>query len=197
MLHLLVDTSIFVSLPNGCLCQMTGEPFIIPPGDVQNAITKSTEKYLKRTLSIENNEELPSKRRKLESGKTRRDTYKIKTWAEIRVLRSFALTSRQHSQAFSHLDSPGENALCASQLHSEIKYISHRLTVTAWVYLDQTSVESDYWLEVWTRCSQYRQPRWFYVSWTLGKAPCLGCQRLFSESQAHLTIYFPSTAWPE
>jgi len=79
MLHLLVDTSIFVSLPNGCLCQMTGEPFIIPPGDFQNAITKSTEKYLKRTLSIENNEELPSKRRKLESGKTRRDTYKIKT----------------------------------------------------------------------------------------------------------------------
>ncbi|KAI0663882.1 hypothetical protein C8Q70DRAFT_885740, partial [Cubamyces menziesii] len=24
MLHLLVDTSLFVSLPNDCLCQMTG-----------------------------------------------------------------------------------------------------------------------------------------------------------------------------
>lgn len=32
MLHLLVDTSIFVSLPNQCLCQMTGEPLVhIPP----------------------------------------------------------------------------------------------------------------------------------------------------------------------
>ncbi|GLB40371.1 putative telomerase reverse transcriptase [Lyophyllum shimeji] len=28
MLHLLCETSIFVSLPNGCLCQMTGEPII-------------------------------------------------------------------------------------------------------------------------------------------------------------------------
>src|SRR4051794_6161907 len=28
MLHLLMDTSIFVSLPNGCLCQITGEPLI-------------------------------------------------------------------------------------------------------------------------------------------------------------------------
>lgn len=32
MLHLLLDTSIFVSLPNQCLCQMTGEPLVyIPP----------------------------------------------------------------------------------------------------------------------------------------------------------------------
>ncbi|KAF5382158.1 hypothetical protein D9615_004408 [Tricholomella constricta] len=28
MLHLLSETSIFVSLPNGCLCQMTGDPII-------------------------------------------------------------------------------------------------------------------------------------------------------------------------
>ncbi|KAF8071885.1 hypothetical protein FPV67DRAFT_904108 [Lyophyllum atratum] len=28
MLHLLSETSIFLSLPNGCLCQMTGEPII-------------------------------------------------------------------------------------------------------------------------------------------------------------------------
>ncbi|KAF9446604.1 hypothetical protein P691DRAFT_611900, partial [Macrolepiota fuliginosa MF-IS2] len=27
VLHILVDASVFVSLPNGCLCQMTGEPF--------------------------------------------------------------------------------------------------------------------------------------------------------------------------
>lgn len=33
MLHLLTETSIFVSLPNGCLCQLTGEPLIntMPP----------------------------------------------------------------------------------------------------------------------------------------------------------------------
>ena len=80
MLHLLVDTSIFVSLPNGCWCQMTGEPFIVPPGDFQNAIAKSTKKFLKRTFSsYENNKELPSKRRKLEFVKTRQDVYKIKT----------------------------------------------------------------------------------------------------------------------
>jgi len=28
MLHLLMDTSIFIPLPNGCLCQLTGEPII-------------------------------------------------------------------------------------------------------------------------------------------------------------------------
>jgi hypothetical protein len=28
MIHLLTETSIFVSLPNGCLCQITGEPVI-------------------------------------------------------------------------------------------------------------------------------------------------------------------------
>ncbi|KIK10192.1 hypothetical protein K443DRAFT_61217, partial [Laccaria amethystina LaAM-08-1] len=26
MLHLLTDTSLFLSLPNGCFCQVTGEP---------------------------------------------------------------------------------------------------------------------------------------------------------------------------
>ncbi|KAF8554612.1 hypothetical protein OG21DRAFT_1412179, partial [Imleria badia] len=35
MLHLLLKTSLFVSLPNECLCQLTGEPLIfvsLPPG---------------------------------------------------------------------------------------------------------------------------------------------------------------------
>lgn len=31
MLHLLTETSLFVSLPNDCLCQMTGEPLIYKP----------------------------------------------------------------------------------------------------------------------------------------------------------------------
>ncbi|KAN0092973.1 hypothetical protein V8E55_003757 [Tylopilus felleus] len=35
MLHLLLKTSVFISLPNECLCQLTGEPLIfvsLPPG---------------------------------------------------------------------------------------------------------------------------------------------------------------------
>ncbi|PCH42204.1 hypothetical protein WOLCODRAFT_34310, partial [Wolfiporia cocos MD-104 SS10] len=28
MFHLLTETSIFVALPNDCLCQMTGEPIV-------------------------------------------------------------------------------------------------------------------------------------------------------------------------
>ena len=28
MLHLLTETSLFISLPNGCFCQMTGEPLV-------------------------------------------------------------------------------------------------------------------------------------------------------------------------
>ncbi|KAJ7030376.1 hypothetical protein C8F04DRAFT_889260, partial [Mycena alexandri] len=28
MLHLLVDTSLFIALPNDCLCQLVGEPII-------------------------------------------------------------------------------------------------------------------------------------------------------------------------
>ncbi|KAJ7761909.1 hypothetical protein DFH07DRAFT_683186, partial [Mycena maculata] len=28
MLHLLTDTSIFIALPNDCLCQLVGEPIL-------------------------------------------------------------------------------------------------------------------------------------------------------------------------
>ncbi|KAL1738673.1 hypothetical protein HDZ31DRAFT_8702, partial [Schizophyllum fasciatum] len=28
MIHLLTDTSVFVPLPNGCLCQMSGVPLV-------------------------------------------------------------------------------------------------------------------------------------------------------------------------
>ncbi|PBL03541.1 hypothetical protein ARMGADRAFT_901085, partial [Armillaria gallica] len=32
MMHLLTETAIFLSLPNSCFCQMTGEPLInLPP----------------------------------------------------------------------------------------------------------------------------------------------------------------------
>lgn len=85
MLHLLIDTSIFVSLPNGCLCQMTGEPLNVPRGGIHAVIEENTKKFLKRaSSSLENIESgPPSKRRKLGLGKPTRATapiLKIKTW---------------------------------------------------------------------------------------------------------------------
>ncbi|KAF5359331.1 hypothetical protein D9756_003256 [Leucocoprinus leucothites] len=97
MLHLLMETSIFVSLPNGCLCQMTGEPFIVPPGDLQSAIAENTKKFLKRTASSESHEEPPSKRRKLETRKfqrSRQDACKIKTPSLISIIRARMLYAR-------------------------------------------------------------------------------------------------------
>jgi hypothetical protein len=36
MLHLLTETSVFLSLPNGCLCQLTGVPIVLITPNVQN-----------------------------------------------------------------------------------------------------------------------------------------------------------------
>lgn len=85
MHHLLVDTSIFVSLPNGCLCQMTGEPLNVPRGGVHAVIEENTKKFLKRTASSLENAESgsPPKRPKLGPSKSSRATgpvLKIKTW---------------------------------------------------------------------------------------------------------------------
>lgn len=70
VLHLLVNTSVFVSLPNGCLCQMTGESFVVPPKALDIAVAEATKKLLKRRrliCSSENSEDVPaSKRQKRE-----------------------------------------------------------------------------------------------------------------------------------
>ncbi|KAF7773358.1 hypothetical protein Agabi119p4_5525 [Agaricus bisporus var. burnettii] len=92
MLHLLIDTSIFVSLPNGCLCQMTGEPLNVPRGGIHSVIEENTKKFLKRaSSSLENIESgPPSKRRKLGLGKPTRATapiLKIKTPSVIPIVR--------------------------------------------------------------------------------------------------------------
>lgn len=54
MLHLLTETHIFVSLPNDCLCQMTGEPIIfkVPMNDHPSEETRGS-------LSIRRGEKRP------------------------------------------------------------------------------------------------------------------------------------------
>ena len=43
MLHILTETHLFVSLPNDCLCQMTGEPMIhMVPGALHGSGRPST-----------------------------------------------------------------------------------------------------------------------------------------------------------
>ncbi|KAH9481585.1 Telomerase reverse transcriptase [Psilocybe cubensis] len=69
MLHLLTETSIYVSLPNGCLCQLTGEPLIntAPPAYNDESLPKKmTQKRLHENATDTHNER-PAKRLKLES----------------------------------------------------------------------------------------------------------------------------------
>ncbi|KAI1796871.1 hypothetical protein LXA43DRAFT_491424 [Ganoderma leucocontextum] len=75
MFHLLTETSIFASLPNGCLCQMTGDPVLHmkPPvsaprrsseGDLEPEGRTSCLRGTKRRCVVGYCEERPSKRRK-------------------------------------------------------------------------------------------------------------------------------------
>ncbi|KAF9565414.1 hypothetical protein CPC08DRAFT_630060 [Agrocybe pediades] len=71
MLHLLMDTSIFIPLPNGCLCQLTGEPALFLAPSLNNALrdsagVKQTKRPHKVTESVDVDDERPKKRRKLE-----------------------------------------------------------------------------------------------------------------------------------
>lgn len=64
MLHLLLKTSIFISLPNECLCQLTGEALIyIPPRDGGLLTPYPTQRPPKRGL--DSGVTLPRKRQKL------------------------------------------------------------------------------------------------------------------------------------
>jgi hypothetical protein len=74
MLHLLTETSIFVSLPNQCLCQLTGEPLIhIIPSNSGIMVQKSESQGVqapsiiarlatKRKASGQHEDERPPKR---------------------------------------------------------------------------------------------------------------------------------------
>ncbi|KAI6123581.1 hypothetical protein EV401DRAFT_1271406 [Pisolithus croceorrhizus] len=65
MLHLLLKTSIFVSLPNECLCQLTGEPLIYVPlaNGASFMVSQTTRPRAKR--KSESSLTLPRKRQKL------------------------------------------------------------------------------------------------------------------------------------
>lgn len=75
MLHLLVETSIFVALPNGCLCQLSGEPVIYMTPRIHDEQTLDPEKSGKptqlggkrpRLISDGEKDERPKKRQKLD-----------------------------------------------------------------------------------------------------------------------------------
>ena len=72
MLHLLTETHIFVSLPNDCLCQMTGEPIIytVPRNDEDTRVDLSIRRGVqgKRPFPflIEGAQARSAKRRKLD-----------------------------------------------------------------------------------------------------------------------------------
>ena len=76
MLHLLTETHIFVSLPNDCLCQMTGEPIIYtvpmnnhPSEETRGVLSIRRGLQEKRPFpfQIEGAQARPAKRRKLDS----------------------------------------------------------------------------------------------------------------------------------
>lgn len=64
MLHLLTETSLFISLPNGCFCQMTGEPIVNvkPPVSFLGGLGLQTDDNRKRKASEATGDEPPTKR---------------------------------------------------------------------------------------------------------------------------------------
>jgi hypothetical protein len=76
MLHLLTETSVFLSLPNGCLCQVTGVPIVFITPNVQNDHSSfplqpyeksGTISDKKRSFPALDKEERPRKHQKLTS----------------------------------------------------------------------------------------------------------------------------------
>lgn len=74
MLHLLTDTSIFTSLPNGCLCQITGEPMLYLIPRAQTIAGPSTSTAEKRVLETDSagDKQPPKKRPKFDAHATTR-----------------------------------------------------------------------------------------------------------------------------
>ena len=85
MLHLLTETSVFLSLPNGCLCQVTGVPIAFISPNVQNNHTSfplqpceknGTISNKKRSFPALDKEERPHKRQRLANFTTSRSGVK-------------------------------------------------------------------------------------------------------------------------
>jgi hypothetical protein len=98
MIHLLTETSIFVSLPNGCLCQITGAPLIyltsnsgtIQPPQAQKTIIKGPS--VKRLSWEDADQQLRTKRQKVECLSTGAAVgWKMPTKAKLYVFSSVSL----------------------------------------------------------------------------------------------------------
>lgn len=68
MLHILINTSIFIALPNDCLCQVTGIPLQPPPRPSRQKKTESAGPTLRAKRKAQDSDLLPTKRVKLLSG---------------------------------------------------------------------------------------------------------------------------------
>ncbi|KAF5327773.1 hypothetical protein D9619_004557 [Psilocybe cf. subviscida] len=70
LLHLLTETSIFVGLPNGCLCQLSGEPviYVVPMSVQREADAPSPRDSKRRTATFEDIDMRPTKRQKGNTG---------------------------------------------------------------------------------------------------------------------------------
>lgn len=93
MLHLLLKTSIFASLPNECLCQLTGEPliFVSLPGASSILATHTVPRKEKRKLES-SGALLPRKRQKLVSGASYAGSRPIKVSSRNQPLEKYVVS---------------------------------------------------------------------------------------------------------
>ena len=69
MLHLLTDASVFVPLPNECLCQMTGTPLIFLPSpavEVSGVAPATSLSYERFKRKAQPHPEAPSPKKRLQ-----------------------------------------------------------------------------------------------------------------------------------
>lgn len=103
MMHLLTEVSIFVPLPNDCLCQVTGEPLLHmkaprfiksmkasapPEPQGSNAKQPQVEELLgtKRKLAYQDHTERQSKRLKLCEAASRTSSFADKNPSDVKTL---------------------------------------------------------------------------------------------------------------
>ncbi|KIM40519.1 hypothetical protein M413DRAFT_73071 [Hebeloma cylindrosporum] len=97
MLHLLTETSIFLSLPNGCLCQLAGEPIIYLTPKIQdisnpfiNTPARGTEeatgKRQRQNAETNDTDGRPNKRRKLDASDIKSKNAHSKQYANLPFL---------------------------------------------------------------------------------------------------------------
>lgn len=70
MLHLLTETSIFVPLPNECLCQLTGIPLVFLPSpaiDLAHSALTAPVSSEERKRKAEPHPEVPSPKKRFKS----------------------------------------------------------------------------------------------------------------------------------